>query len=110
MMTGAILGGSSVEQAARLQMVIMFMISASTALASIVTTIFALSVVVDVDHRIRMDKIDRRPHAIWRGRDRLVKKTGESIQLGWRKAKVLFSKRDKYGDEIETIEIQGLLG
>jgi len=31
MMTGAILGGSSVSQAAKLQMVIMFMISASAA-------------------------------------------------------------------------------
>ena len=48
MMTGAILGGSSVEQAARLQMVIMFMISSCTALSSIVTTILALGVVVGI--------------------------------------------------------------
>ncbi|KAG6914740.1 hypothetical protein DXG01_015651 [Tephrocybe rancida] len=34
MMTGAILGGSSVEQAARLQIINMFMISSAPALAS----------------------------------------------------------------------------
>ncbi|KAJ3483304.1 hypothetical protein NLI96_g6405 [Meripilus lineatus] len=74
MMTGAILGGSSVEQAARLQMVIMFMISSSTALASTVTTVLALGVVVDMDHRVRSDRIDNRQHAIWRGRDWLVER------------------------------------
>ncbi|KAI0695372.1 UPF0014-domain-containing protein [Cytidiella melzeri] len=69
MMTGAILGGSSVQQAARLQMVIMFMISSCTALSSIVTTIFALSVVVDNEHRVRTDRIENRPHAVYRARD-----------------------------------------
>lgn len=69
MMTGAILGGSSVEQAAKLQMIIMFMISASTALAAIVTTVVTLSVVVDNEHRVRPDRVDVREHAIWRGRD-----------------------------------------
>ncbi|KAJ8495812.1 hypothetical protein ONZ45_g12682 [Pleurotus djamor] len=66
MMTGAILGGASVERAAKLQMIIMFMISSSTALAAIFTTLFALSVVVDNDHRIRGDRVDSRPHIVWR--------------------------------------------
>ena len=69
MMTGAILGGSSVEQAAKLQMVIMFMISASTALAAIVTTVITLSVVVDNEHRLRPDRIDVKEHVIWRTRN-----------------------------------------
>ncbi|KIJ08160.1 hypothetical protein PAXINDRAFT_173083 [Paxillus involutus ATCC 200175] len=69
MMTGAILGGSSVEQAARLQMVIMFMISASTALASIATTVTTLATVVDNEHRVRPDRVDVRDHAIWRARN-----------------------------------------
>jgi|SRR5882762_2500990 hypothetical protein len=72
MMTGAILGGSSVDQAAKLQMVIMFMISASTALASIVTTVFALAMVVDGDHRVRIDRVDVRPHAVYRARNWLI--------------------------------------
>ena len=77
MMTGAILGGSSVEQAARLQMVIMFMISSCTALSSIVTTILALGVIVDNEHRVRADRIDVRPHAVWRARNALVAKVVE---------------------------------
>ena len=69
MMTGAILGGSSVEQASKLQMIIMFMISASTALAAIVTTVVTLSVVVDNEHRVRPDRVDVKEHAIWRARN-----------------------------------------
>ena len=69
MMTGAILGGSSVEQAAKLQMIIMFMISASTALAAIVTTVITLSVVVDNEHRLRPDRVDVKEHVIWRARN-----------------------------------------
>ena len=79
MMTGALLGGSSVEQAAKLQMVIMFMISASTALASIVATTMTLAVVVDGDHRIRSDKIDVRKHAVWRAKDLIVHKIAEGL-------------------------------
>ncbi len=80
MMTGAILGGSSVEQAARLQMVIMFMISSCTALSSIVTTILALGVVVDNEHRVRSDRIDTRPHAVYRARNWLVGKVVEAVE------------------------------
>ncbi len=91
-MTGAILGGSSVEQAARLQMVIMFMISSSTALASIVTTALALGVVVDMDHRVRSDRIDNRQHVIWRGRDWLIERIVEHVKGAGRKVKGVFQK------------------
>ena len=57
MMTGAILGGSSVQQAAKLQMIIMFMITASTTLATIFTTFSAMLLAVDNEHRIRGERI-----------------------------------------------------
>ena len=63
MMTGAILGGADVQQAARLQMIIMFMIAASSALSCIIVTFFALSVCVDSEHRIRSDRIES-PHVL----------------------------------------------
>ncbi|KAH8976575.1 hypothetical protein EDB86DRAFT_2967439 [Lactarius hatsudake] len=67
MMSGAILGGADVQQAARLQMIIMFMIAASSALACIVATFLALSVCVDSEHRIRSERIDKRSgHALRR--------------------------------------------
>ncbi|KAF7422487.1 hypothetical protein PC9H_010643 [Pleurotus ostreatus] len=66
MMTGAILGGASVEYAARLQVIIIFMISASTTLAAIVATGAALAVVVDGEHRVREDRVDGRPHGVYR--------------------------------------------
>ncbi|KAL4246435.1 UPF0014 family protein [Abortiporus biennis] len=85
MMTGAILGGSSVEQAARLQMVIMFMISSSTALSSIVTTVLALGTVVDGEHRVRSDRIDVRKHVVWRARDKAVDSVINGVKGAFKK-------------------------
>lgn len=108
MMTGAILGGSSVEQAARLQMVIMFMISSSTALSSIVTTIFALGVVVDTEHRVRADRIDVREHAVWRARNWLVAKVVDGIKAGAYGVVSLFKRREV--DNGDAGERERLLG
>lgn len=110
MMTGAILGGSSVQQAARLQMVIMFMISSCTALSSIVVTILALHVVVDTEHRIRTEKIDKRPHAVWRARNRLAARAGEKIREVWHKAWGKVKGKDKTGGEVANGEGERLLG
>ena len=76
-MTGSILGGASVTQAARLQMVLMFLISSVVVLSSIVATGFALMIVVDQDHRIRMDRIDSSMFIVWRYREKLFEKIGE---------------------------------
>jgi len=91
MMTGSILGGASVDQAAKLQMVIMFMISAASALAAITCTVMALMVTVDVDHRVRNDLIQTDKHTVWKGRDWVVKSIVEGIgcavaKLRWRKS------------------------
>lgn len=89
-------------------MVIMFMISSCTALSSIVTTVFALSIVVDTEHRVRNDRIDTRPHAIYRGRDWVFAKVGEAVKSAWH---TLFSKKgNKYGDRSENGESESLLG
>lgn len=69
MMTGAILGGASVQQAAKLQMIIVFMISSSTCLATVFTTFAVIAVTVDSQHRIRMDRVDDRKHGVWRARE-----------------------------------------
>jgi hypothetical protein len=97
MMTGAILGGSSVEQAAKLQMVIMFMISSSTTLATIVTTVLALGMVVDSEHRIRSDRIDGRQHAIWRARSWLVGKVVAGVLEGVRRVKGAMTREESSG-------------
>jgi len=68
-MTGAILGGSSVHQAAKLQMIIMFMIAAAVVLASVIITFTAIIMVVDQEHRIRSDRIDNKKHVIYRVKD-----------------------------------------
>ena len=76
-MTGSILGGASVTQAARLQMVLMFLISSVVVLSSIIATGFALVIVVDQDHRIRMDRIDSSKFILWRYSERLFGGLGE---------------------------------
>ena len=101
MMTGAILGGSSVQQAARLQMIIIFMISSSTALACIVTTNLALGIVVDSEHRVRTDRIDTRPHAVWRARDWVIHKACLLGKRGWTKVRKTWKKQDMREKEQE---------
>lgn len=76
-MTGSILGGASVLQAARLQMVLMFLISSAVVLSSIVATGFALMIIVDKDHRIRVDRIDSSKFILWKYRERLFERLGE---------------------------------
>ncbi|KAF8268469.1 UPF0014-domain-containing protein [Lactarius quietus] len=83
MMSGAILGGADVQQAARLQMVIMFMISASCALACIIVLLLALSVCVDGEHRIRSERIDRRSHALRRASSDAVGAVAGAAQRSW---------------------------
>ncbi|KAG9314936.1 UPF0014-domain-containing protein [Chiua virens] len=105
MMTGAILGGSSVEQAAKLQMIIMFMISASTALAAIATTIATLFVVVDSEHRVRPDRVDVKEHVIWRGRNRVFAQIVREVKAlvgtcWWRKQD---QSADDHGEQLELI-------
>ncbi|CAL1717221.1 unnamed protein product [Somion occarium] len=109
MMTGAILGGSSVEQAARLQMVIMFMISSCTALSSFVTTVLALGVVVDSEHRVRIDRIDSREHAVWRARNWVVSKIVEGAKSAGRKAAGMlrFGRKAEEGQDGEQERLLG---
>lgn len=83
MMTGAILGGADVGQAARLQMIIMFMISASSVLACMIVTLFTLSVCVDWEHRIRSDRIHKRPHAFRRASSDAIRAVVGSVRRAW---------------------------
>ena len=76
-MTGSILGGASVTQAARIQIVLIFMISSVVVLSSIVATGFAIMIVVDNEHRIRMDRVDSSTFILWKKREQLFKKLGE---------------------------------
>ena len=86
MMTGAILGGSSVHQAAKLQMIIMFMITANIVLASAFITFTAIIMVVDKEHRIRSDRIDNKMPVIYRVKDWNVGELSASLSksFDWR--------------------------
>jgi hypothetical protein len=86
MMTGAILGGSSVHQAAKLQMIIMFMITSATVLSSVFITFAAVLMVVDQEHRIRSDRIDDKRPVIYRVKDWKVGELSASLSksFNWR--------------------------
>ncbi|KAJ2497821.1 hypothetical protein GGH96_004821 [Coemansia sp. RSA 1972] len=56
-MTGWILGGADVLQAARYQQIILFMISAATASSTLIAVIFCASVLVDRVPVLRLDRI-----------------------------------------------------
>lgn len=70
-------------------MVIIFMLSASVALASIVATVIALSIVVDSEHRIRVDKIDSGMFVLWRMRKRMTDGIGRWASSVWEARKAM---------------------
>ena len=100
------------EQAARLQMVIMFMISSCTALSSIVTTILAPGVVVGTEHRVRSDRIDTLPHAVWRARNWLLARIVGGVKAGARGVARVFTgrRRREEGEDGSAGERERLLG
>ncbi|KAJ1901970.1 hypothetical protein LPJ66_000366 [Kickxella alabastrina] len=57
MMTGWILGGADVMEAARYQQVIMFMISASTASSTLISVMFCTFMLVDASPMLRLDRM-----------------------------------------------------
>lgn len=93
MMTGALLGGSSVQRAARLQMIIMFMISASATLASVFTTFSIIAVLVDPNHRIRTDRIRENKNGFG------FSKVMAGVKAGFLRVKAKFSRG---GGEMKT--------
>ncbi|KAN0132361.1 Uncharacterized protein family (UPF0014) domain containing protein [Lactarius tabidus] len=101
MMSGAILGGADVQQAARLQMIIMFMITASCGLACIVATLLAINVCVDSEHRIRNERIDSRPHALSRTSSAAVGAVGSAIQRTWIRFASIWKHRSVCDDDGE---------
>ncbi|KAJ1956235.1 hypothetical protein GGI12_005358, partial [Dipsacomyces acuminosporus] len=56
-MTGWILGGADVSQAARYQQIILFMISAATASSTLLSVLFCASVLVDRTPMLRLDRL-----------------------------------------------------
>lgn len=106
-MTGALLGGAPVAQAARLQMVIMFMIAAATALTAILVTVAIMLIVVDGGHKIRPERIDGRKHWIWRAREKGWNWMMAKVEEAWGRMR----RKAKMGhDETENGERDRLLG
>ena len=123
MMTGALLGGSSVEQAAKLQsklkllsrrdalslpkVIIMFCISASTAFGTIIAVILCLAILVDTDHRVRGERLDTKKHTVWKRRDEILESVREVVVEIWSKGQWQGKSRQTERDPIELQ--QGLL-
>ncbi|KAI0263324.1 hypothetical protein BGY98DRAFT_928640, partial [Russula aff. rugulosa BPL654] len=66
MMLRTILGGTDIEQAAKLQIIITFMMAASTTLSCIIAVYFGLWICVDSEQHIRSNCIDTSPHVVRR--------------------------------------------
>ena len=78
-------------------MVIVFLINAATALASIVATVLTLRVVVDSEHRVRADKIDDRKAGIRRARDKAVGYVVDRTKVVWGAAWRRLTRRSEVG-------------
>jgi hypothetical protein len=58
----------------------MFMIAASSALATLAALFFALSTLVDMRQRIRTDRLDSRAPAVYRARDAAIAKVVSGLR------------------------------
>ncbi|KAF8498082.1 hypothetical protein F5888DRAFT_1582845, partial [Russula emetica] len=65
-MISTILSGTDAEQAVRLQIIITFMMAASTTLSCIVPTPFVLWICVDSEQHILSNCVYTRPHVVHR--------------------------------------------
>jgi len=72
MMIRTTLGGTDVEQATRLQMIITFLMAASTTLSCIIATHFVLWICIDSEQHIRSNCIDTRPHVVCRAFNKVI--------------------------------------
>ncbi|KAI8847003.1 hypothetical protein BC829DRAFT_397307, partial [Chytridium lagenaria] len=87
MMTGQILGGSSIEDAVRYQQIVMFMITASCGLATVSTVIICLYICFDGQSRLRLDRIESTP------------KTSFFVELRDGISKLLFRRKHQVSPE-----------
>ncbi|KAI9262075.1 UPF0014 family [Sporodiniella umbellata] len=74
MMTGQILGGAPVSTAVKYQQIIMFLISASTALTVLCGVICCVRVLIDTRHRLRPEKIITGHSGLWESLSNLKNK------------------------------------
>lgn len=59
MMTGALMAGAPVDQAAKMQMSIMFLITGCSALCTFLVIVVTLWWMIDDQHRTRLDRLDK---------------------------------------------------
>ena len=85
MMTGAILGGASINQAVRYQQIMMFLISATTVLAVTLSVCICVMVCIDGNHRLRPDRVTSSKPWMWKIRDNIGKWIWRGIKLSWRR-------------------------
>ncbi|KAJ3289008.1 hypothetical protein HK104_007814 [Borealophlyctis nickersoniae] len=81
MMTGQILGGAKIDDAVRYQIIIMFMITASCSIATVIAVLSAVWVMIDGKTRLRVDLVTKNKGGVgqwaWDGIKDTIKKRKE---------------------------------
>ncbi|CAG8486996.1 2231_t:CDS:2 [Diversispora eburnea] len=71
-MTGQIIGGAPIMDAVKYQQIIMFMISASSALSVLTTICVCIFICIDGSHRLRTERITNAKPWIFAKKDDLI--------------------------------------
>ena len=101
MMTGQILGGSPVMEAARYQMLIMYLIASTSFGSTVMILSSVMKVAFDSDHMMRTDRIVRRETNKTRNKTKKTKKTittkngGDGYGNGYGEVDALMGSNDK---------------
>ncbi|CAG8516883.1 10942_t:CDS:2 [Cetraspora pellucida] len=107
MLTGQLIGGAPIMDAIKYQQIIMFMISASSALGVLMSILACIFTCIDSSHRLRIDRISNSKPWIYVKRDELI----ASIKFGITRLKnyvcCCFLKSDKFSDQDDQILLLG---
>lgn len=98
MMTGQILGGSDPSQAARYQMVIMFVLAATSCVGATLTILLATASILDAEHRLRPERLVKqtRGQRLEQRIQELIHAIGERFSQFWKRLRSTSGHADGY--------------
>ncbi|CAI2193313.1 14789_t:CDS:10 [Funneliformis geosporum] len=97
MMTGQIIGGAPIMVAVKYQQIIMFMISASTALGVLSSIVVCVFSCIDSSHRLRTERISSSKPWIFAKKDELLNIIRRGICFLWKRPKKVNVEEESLG-------------
>ncbi|CAG8819406.1 34132_t:CDS:2, partial [Racocetra persica] len=107
MLTGQLIAGAPIMDAIKYQQIIMFMISASSALGVLMSIFACIITCIDTSHRLRIDRISNSKPWIYVKRDQLINSIKRGVTGLKNSVCCCFLRSDKPSDQDDHILLLG---